>query len=70
VGGDKYKPRCSRLRDHSNPVDVEEFETWRKIYYSVHWMNAQCLATFNAVKTRFEAAFLQAFIELEMKNTS
>ncbi len=69
VGGDKHKPRCSKRGDRAHPVEIEEIETWRKIYYTVHWMNAQCLATFNAVKGRFEGAFQQAFIELEMKRT-
>jgi hypothetical protein len=66
AGGDKYKVKCSKNKDHSDPKDVEEFETWRKIFYTVHYMNAQCLATFNAVKGRFEAAYKDdAFIELE-----
>jgi hypothetical protein len=65
VGGDKYKPRCAKKGDRSTAVELEEFETWRKIYYTVHWMNAQCLATFNAVKSRFQDVFKAAFIELE-----
>ncbi|WP_437723767.1 hypothetical protein [Sorangium sp. So ce861] len=66
TGGDKYKVKCSKRGNRSSPVDVEEFETWRKIYYTVHYMNAQCLATFTAVKARFEDAFkTPAFIELE-----
>lgn len=69
VGGDKHKPRCSKRGDRANAVEMEEFETWRKIYYTVHWMNPQCLATFNAVKGRFEDAFKDGFIELVQRKT-
>jgi hypothetical protein len=66
VGGDKYKVKCSKRGDRSSPVEVEEFETWRKIFYTVHYMNAQCQTTFDAVKGRFEGAYNpDGFIELE-----
>lgn len=65
VGGDKYQVKCSKRGDRSQPTELEEVETWRKIYYTVHWMNANCQNTFNAVKGRFKAAFEESFIELE-----
>lgn len=65
VGGDKYQVKCSKRGDRSAPTELEEIETWRKIYYTVHWMNANCQNTFNAVKGRFKAAFEESFIELE-----
>jgi hypothetical protein len=65
VGGDKYQVKCSKRGDRSSPVEMEEIETWRKIFYTVHWMNNACRDTFNAVKARFKAAFEEGFIELE-----
>jgi hypothetical protein len=65
VGGDKYQVKCSKRGDRSAPTELEEIETWRKIYYTVHWMNNNCRDTFNAVKGRFKAAFEESFIELE-----
>lgn len=65
VGGDKYKVKCSKRGDRSSPVEMEEIETWRKVFYSVHWMNNACRDTFNSVKARFKAAFEESFIEME-----
>lgn len=65
VGGDKYKVKCSKRGDRSSPVEMEEIETWRKVFYSVHWMNADCQRIFNSVKDRFKAAFEEGFVELE-----
>ena len=65
VGGDKYKILCSKKGDRSKAKQVEEIETWRKIFYTVHWMNAACLNLFNAVKGSFEGAFAPSEIELE-----
>lgn len=65
VGGDKYKILCSKKGDRSKPKQVEEIETWRKIFYTVHWMNAACNNLFGAVKGSFEGAFATSKIELE-----
>jgi hypothetical protein len=70
VGGDQWKVKCSKRGETSSAVDVEDFETWRKIYYTVHYMNNACRDIFNAVKGRFEAAYKDdAFIELEQAAT-
>lgn len=65
VGGDRYEVKCSKLGDRSNPVVLEEIQTWRKIFYTIHYMNNDCRDFFNDLKTRFEAAFEESFIELE-----
>jgi len=70
VGGDKYKASCSKKGDRSSPKEGDEYETWRKIFYTVHWMNQACKDTFDAVKARFEDAFKLAFIEIEKKADS
>ncbi|MDQ3002771.1 MAG: hypothetical protein M3Y08_16105 [Fibrobacterota bacterium] len=67
VGGEKYQVKCSKRGDRSSPVEMEEIETWRKIFYTLHWMNNACNDTFNAVKDRFKSAFEEAFVELEEK---
>ncbi len=67
VGGDTYRVKCSKKGDRSSPKDAgDEIETWRKIYYTVHWMNAACRDTFDAVKPRFEAGFEPAKIEMKL----
>lgn len=65
VGGDKYIVKCSKQGDRSSPVELEEIQTWRKLFYTVHYMNNECRDFFNALKARFEAAFVSGFIELE-----
>lgn len=65
VGGDKYVVKCSKPGDRSTFVELEEIQTWRKLYYTIHYMNNDCLTFFNDLKTKFEAAFEEAFIELE-----
>jgi hypothetical protein len=65
VGGDKYTVNCSKKGDRSSPMKVEEMETWRKFFYTLHWMNADCKKLFDKVKDRFDDAFKAAFIELE-----
>jgi len=69
VGGDKYQVKCSKRGDRSDPVELEEIETWRKLYYTVHYMNDDCRNFFNALKDKFEDAFEVAFIELEQAET-
>ncbi|AKJ01557.1 hypothetical protein ATI61_103268 [Archangium gephyra] len=69
VGGDKYKVRCSKKGTRAGALECEQFQTWRKIYYTVHWMNADCQRLFNRVKGRFQDAFKKAFIELEQAST-
>lgn len=65
VGGDKYKIKCAKRGDESTTQESDVFETWRKIYFTVHAMNDRCEQIFNQVKARFKAAFEEAFIELE-----
>jgi hypothetical protein len=69
VGGDKYKVRCAKKGTRAGALECEQFQTWRKIYYTVHWMNPDCLRIFNRVKGRFQDAFKKAFIELEQAAT-
>ncbi|MFH1143587.1 MAG: hypothetical protein V1774_03500 [Candidatus Eisenbacteria bacterium] len=66
IGGDAYHVKCSKRGDRSNPVEHEEIETWRKLYYTVHHMNNDCRDFFNTLKDAFEYAFEEAFIELEL----
>ncbi len=65
VGGDKYQVKCSKRGDRSDTVELEEIQTWRKIYYTVHYMNANCRRFFNRVKNRFKTAFEEGYVELE-----
>lgn len=73
IGGDKYTVNCSKRGDRSSPVTFDEIETWRRIYYTVHYMKADNpgdrdgKAMFDAVSAKFEAAFTEAFIEMELK---
>jgi len=69
IGGDKYTVKCSKRGDRSSPVELEEFEIWRKLFYTVHYMNADCKTFFDELKGDFEKAFGvdKGFIELENK---
>lgn len=68
VGGDEYIVKCSKKGDRSTAKVVEEIETWRKIFYTVHYMNNDCLTTFNAVKGKLETAFAEGFVEMSVAN--
>lgn len=65
VGGDRCKVKCSKKGDRSKAVEKAEVETWRKLFYTVHYMNAQCKKMHLDLKTDFEKAFADSFIELE-----
>lgn len=70
VGGDKYTVKCSKKDDRSNAKVIEEIEIWRKIFYTVHYMNNDCLNIFNGVKAKLEAAFIEGHIELDLASSS
>jgi hypothetical protein len=64
VGGNQYKVKCSKYEDRSTTQESDVFQTWRKLFFTVHCMNDSCEQIFNRVKARFKAAFEEAFIEL------
>jgi hypothetical protein len=66
VGKDKYKVTVKKKGDEANLLEIE-YETWRKIYYSVWLMNDKCKGIFANIKDKFHAAFEPAGIELELK---
>jgi hypothetical protein len=70
VGGDKHKAKCAKKGDKSTAKESDEYQTWRKIFYTVHWMNQDCKDIFDAVKGKFEDAFKVGFVELEKKADS
>jgi hypothetical protein len=63
VGGDCYKVKCSKP-DGSGTQEIGPFETWRKIFVSVHYMDAAALAIFNTLKPKVKAVFEKVFVEL------
>jgi hypothetical protein len=63
VGGDSYKVKCAKPSGAS-AKESDAYETWRKIYISVHYMNDACLALFNRLKPGIEKVFKDAFVEL------
>lgn len=65
VGGDQYVVKASKKNDRPNFVASDTFETWRKLYYTVHYMGNASLNFFNALEGDFKAAFLPGFLELE-----
>jgi hypothetical protein len=64
-GGDKFIVKVAKTGDRANSLQTDEFETWRKIYYTVHYMGADSQNLFNSLRARFEAAFLEGFVELQ-----
>ncbi len=69
TGKDTYKIKCKKHAkkesDQTQLLELE-FETWRKIYYSVWLMNQKCKTMFDNIKDKFHAAFEKAGIELEL----
>lgn len=65
VGGDIHRVTCWRKDAPANILSTTDYETWRKIFYTVHYMNQQCLNTFQAVQARFEQAFAEGYIEID-----
>ncbi|WP_342376808.1 hypothetical protein NVS55_36315 [Myxococcus stipitatus] len=64
-GGDKFIIKAAKVGDRANSLQTDEFETWRKIFYTVHYMGAGAQNLFNSLRGKFEAAFKEAFVELE-----
>ncbi len=65
AGGDKFIVKVAKRGDRANFLQTDEFETWRKIYYTVYYMGAPAQNLFNSLKAKFEAAFLEGFVELQ-----
>lgn len=65
AGGDKFIVKVAKRGERANFLQTDEFETWRKIYYTVHYMGADAQNLFNSLKGKFEAAFLEGFVELQ-----
>jgi hypothetical protein len=65
AGGDKFIVKVAKRGDRANFLQTDEFETWRKIFYTVHYMGADAQNLFNSLRGKFEAAFLEGFLELQ-----
>src|SRR5689334_20017984 len=46
-GGDKFIIKAAKAGDRANFLQTGEFETWRKIFYTVHYMGADAQNLFN-----------------------
>jgi hypothetical protein len=69
VGGDRYKVKCSKP-DDSASKESDVYETWRKIFVSVHYMDASALTAFNDLKGKVTSVFEKVFVELSWKPTA
>ncbi|WP_437854603.1 hypothetical protein [Sorangium sp. So ce363] len=67
IGGDKYTIKASRDGQRAQFLATDEFQTWRKLYYTVWYSGAQTLATYNNIDPRFVGEFARHFIELERR---
>src|SRR4051794_19389778 len=65
AGGDKFIVKVAKRGERANFLQTDEFETWRKIFYTVHYMGADAQNLFNSLRGKFEAAFLEGFLELQ-----
>jgi hypothetical protein len=64
-GGDIFTIKAAKAGDRANFLQTGEFETWRKIFYTVHYMGADAQNLFNSLRGKFEDAFKDGFVELE-----
>lgn len=67
VGGDRYVVKASRDGNRAQFVTADEFQTWRKLFYTVWHSNPESLARYNNICARWHTAYRNAFIELERK---
>jgi hypothetical protein len=69
VGGNEYRIKACKQVDKRDPKKTVTLDytikTWRKLYYTVYYMEDDCLNTFKKLKDRFEQAFAKVFIEFE-----
>lgn len=71
VGGDKYKVKVHRKGDPAHTaVEVLEVTTWRKIYYTVHYVGSDARALYNRVKARMLQGLAAGFVKLEEVNVA
>ncbi len=65
TGGDRFVVKVARLGDRANFLQTDEFQTWRKLYYTVFYMGNGVRSRFDALRADFEEAFKDGFVELE-----
>lgn len=65
VGGDKYKVKVSKDRGGSGAIATKEIETWRKIFFTVHYMNRKCRRLFDLAKPGFVGAIEKGKVDVE-----
>ena len=70
VGGDQYKVKVAKLGDKGNALETQVFETWRRIYISVHHMNGEALKLYGQMKPKVEEVFKKAFVDVKWEPAS
>ncbi|PRQ02160.1 hypothetical protein ENSA5_26190 [Enhygromyxa salina] len=56
----------ARRTGHDDQVPLSrQYETWQRVYYTVHYMNQACRAIYDAIRPRITAIFAAANIELK-----
>ena len=66
VNGRTYTIEARRAGNNAR-VFNKQYETWQRIYYTVHYMNGECRDAFNAIKGDLEELFATANIELKQR---
>jgi hypothetical protein len=64
VGGDTFTLSCHLDGAPGNRLFTQRYETWRKFYYTLHYMNDECKDFFDELIENVKAVFERANIEL------
>jgi hypothetical protein len=58
----------ARRTGHADQVRLTaQYETWQRVYLTVHYMNQRCLDIYNAILPKIQAAFAAANIEIKQR---
>lgn len=70
-GKDLVTVKCkkkAKKKEEQTVVHEKQFETWRRIYMTVHYQNADCKNIYDAIKPKVIAAFEPAGVEVSEKD--
>lgn len=68
IGGRTYTVTATKTGDANSVAFNQQYQSWRRIYYSVHHMNSACKALFESVEQQIKDIFAGVFIELKRRS--
>lgn len=65
LGGRTFTVTAVKASGAQNVAFNKQFQSWRRVYYSVHYMNPRCQTLFTSIEQEIKDIFAGVFIELK-----